>query len=231
MIKFAGNCPASVKKDAKYHIRKENGSFVVGISLTRESGEYWTPTTTEHPELVKMVNQVKKAVNMQEGGAFYINEFRQVIVPAGEGYYLAGEYHIPLTFTIHENGENVEISGKAVKENGTPLEEGEEWTNCLMGIPYVLCAGGKDIRFEIELGKNHFRRIPLSKVTDRNSASRLAARLCSVLKNSDGGRFYINDMREMFKPVTSSNGYVTYIYLGRLSEDDPWFPKELFMED
>jgi len=95
MIPFKGNCPQSVRKDAKYHIRLKNGEYVVGINYTTEMGEYWTPTTTEHPQLVEMVNRVKSAVQERSGGAFYINEFRQVIVPTPQGYLLAGEYKEP----------------------------------------------------------------------------------------------------------------------------------------
>lgn len=120
------------------------------------------------------------------------------------------------------------ISGKAENWNGEPLQPGAEWTGCMMGIPYVLTAGGNDIRFEIRLSENHFRRIPLSKVTDMVRARALARRLSQVIGNENGGRFYINDMREMFKPVGSP--WVTYIYLGKLNPEDPWFPEETFTD-
>ena len=229
MIQFTGNCPESVRRDARYRIRLEKGSYVVGISYTTGDGEYWTPTTTEHPRLVEMVNEVKRAINDQPGGGFYINEFRQVIVPAGtEGkYYLAGEYEAPLSFRIRdEAGRDVVISGKAEDWNGNPLRPGDEWAGCMMGIPYVLTSGGNDIRFEIQLSENHFRRIPLSRATDPVRARALARRLTEVIGNEKGGRFYINDMREMFKPVGLT--FVNYIYLGALRPEDPWFPKELF---
>lgn len=232
MIQFTGNCPESVRRDARYRIRLEKGKYVVGISYNTKDGEYWTPTTTAHPELVEMVNKVKREINDHPGGSFYINEFRQVIVPAGrEGkYYLAGVYKAPLTFTIQdENGRDVVISGRAEDWHGQRLKPGDEWTGCMMGIPYVLTAGGQDIRFEIKLSENHFRRIPLSRVADRAKTRELAERLCRIIGNESGGRFYINDMREMFKPI---NGvYVTYIYLGALKSSDPWFPKDLFLKD
>lgn len=231
MIEFTGNCPESVRRDARYRIRLDKGAYVVGISYTTGDGEIWTPTTTEHPELVEMVNRVKRAINDQPGGGFYINEFRQVIVPAGrEGkYYLAGEYEAPLSFKIKDDsGRDVVISGRAEDWNGRPLNPGDEWTGCMMGIPYVLTAKGGDIRFEIKLSENHFLRIPLSRVTDPVRARALARRLAQIIGNENGGRFYINDMREMFKPVGTT--LVSYIYLGELRSDDPWFPKDLFLK-
>ncbi len=228
MILFTGNCPVSVKKDAKYHIRLEKKSYVVGISYSTENGEYWTPTTTDHPALVEMVNSAKKEFNAQPGGAFYINEFRQVIVPTLEGYFLVGEYRDVLSFKIKDDaGRDVEISGRALNWDLTPMKPGDEWSGCLMGIPYILTAGGNDIRFEIQLSENHYRKIPLSKATNPMAAKNLARRLCGVIGDEQGGRFYINDMKEMFKPVTR-NGFVSYIYLGKLNKNDQWFPKELF---
>jgi len=234
MIIYTGNCPQAVRRDARYSVKFEKGSWVVGIVYNSSNGEYWTPTTKEHPELVRMVNEVKEACSGVPGGSFYINEFRQVIVPAGgEGkYYLAGKYRAELIFQIEdEPGKTVYISVRAEDMEGNPLKAGDEWTNCMMGIPYVLAAGGKDIRFEIQVRENCFRRIPLSRVTDRIAAARLAGRLCEVIGDSSGGRFYINDMREMFKPVTGADGNVAYIYLGHLRQSDPWFPERLFLEE
>ena len=225
---FTGNCPESVCKSAKYHIRLEKGTYVIGINYDTSDGEYWTPTTEEHPLLAKMVNDAKTEAGQPLGGAFYINEFRQVIVPADGKYYLAGVYYEPLTFTIQDdNGNDILISGQAVDLKGNPLQPGDEWKGYLMGIPYVLSPQGPDIRFEIELNPHHFRRIPLSKVVDPKAARALAQRLSRIIGHNFGGRFYINDVREMFKPVTR-NGCVVYIYLGRLNDDDPWFPMTLF---
>ena len=231
---YTGNCPKSVRRDARYSVKFEKGEWVVGIVYNSANGEYWTPTTQAHPDLVGMVNKIKQLFNGTPGGTFYINEFRQVIVPAGnEGkYFLAGKYTPELTFQIEdEYGNPVCISGRAEDWHGNPLSPGDEWTNCMMGIPYVLAAGGKDIRFEIQLKENCFRRILLSKVADRGAVAALAGRLCNVCGNTAGGRFYINDMREMFKPVTDVNGGVSYIYLGRLKRSDPWFPEALFQSE
>ena len=231
---YTGNCPKSVRRDARYSVKMEKGEWVVGIVYKSANGEYWTPTTQAHPELAAMVNKIKILYNGALGGVFYINEFRQVIVPAGnEGkYYLAGKYTPELTFMIEdEYGTPVCISGRAEDLHGVPLSPGDEWTNCMMGIPYVLTAGGKDIRFEIQIKANCFRRIPLSKAADKAAVARLASRLSNVCQSSAGGRFYINDMREMFKPVTDENGNVSYIDLGRLEKDDPWFPEMLFLTE
>ena len=50
-------------------------------------------------ELVNMVNRVKTSLVFNQR-RFYINEYKQVIVPtaASEDYYLAGTYGKPLRF-------------------------------------------------------------------------------------------------------------------------------------
>jgi hypothetical protein len=47
----------------------------------------------EHPDLVRKVNDVKMAYGDITHGPFYINQYRQVLVPVGPDaeYYLAGE--------------------------------------------------------------------------------------------------------------------------------------------
>jgi len=106
------------------------------------------------------------------------------------------------------------------------LEIGDIWEGYLMGIPYVLMSGGNDIRYDIKIAEDHFRRICLSRVTTIADAKKLANRLQSVMQDTQGGRFYINDMREMFKPKNTPHG-IDYIYLGRLKRTDVWFPKEI----
>lgn len=93
------------------------------------------------------INEIKQHFNGAPGGPFYINEYKQVLVPVGRGadYYYAGEYHEPLIFEF-EGGHR--ISGEALDPNGIPLNLGDIWRGPRPGgIPYRLAAGGKDIYY------------------------------------------------------------------------------------
>ena len=81
---FTGNCPGNVAKDAKYSVRSGPGGPVVGLTYRAEDDERWHATTDEHTALVNMVNAIKIAYTGKPNGAFYINEYRQVIVPVAK---------------------------------------------------------------------------------------------------------------------------------------------------
>ena len=98
---FRGNRPGNVNKAAKYtvvHRAGTTGEFDIRLIWQVDRYERALLTTGEHPRLVGMVNAVKQEVNGVPGGAFYINEHKQVIVPAGSEYYLAGTYDTLLVF-------------------------------------------------------------------------------------------------------------------------------------
>src|SRR5690348_8616746 len=111
--RFTGNCPNNVSKDAKYSVRTRNGQLVVGLLNRTDHGEEWHAATDEHPELITMVNAVKARMADSANGPFYINEYGQVIVPAGPQaeYYLAGEYDGLLRFEFE--GHLLSGEGKA----------------------------------------------------------------------------------------------------------------------
>ncbi len=225
---YKWNCPVSVKKEAKYRVKQEKDKYVVGVTYKTQEGEYWTPTIDSHPKLVQMVNAVKMEINDSFGGAFYINEYRQVIVPTINGYFYAGEYNDDLIFEL----EGRKISGRAFDKNGDTIAIGGDWDGGLMGIPYILCAGGDDIKFEMEIRQNVWLRKKLSQTSGALDTQKLARRLCNVIGDYKGGRFYINEFREMFKPKTNdATKEVIYIYLGSLKDSDPWFSKPKFDQE
>lgn len=218
---FRGNCPGNVRKDAKYAIRSGPGGPVVALTYDAGDGEKWHVTQRDHPELVRMVNAVKLEMADRLNGPFYINEYRQVIVPAGPSatYYLAGEYANDLEFDF----EGKRLTGRAVALDGTPLRPGDTWIGPHAGIPYVLNASGTDVYFETEPRPNVTKRFLLSAATSKDTAASFARRLRS-LKGFGGGRFYVNEWRELFAPLMRS-GSLEYIYAGPLSPSEPWFPK------
>jgi hypothetical protein len=160
-----------------------------------------------------MVNAVKEEMVGTAGGAFYINEFRHVIVPADRDYYYAGTYEAPLEFKFEEK-----VIGPKAPANVRP---GDEWPGPHAGIPYILTAERTDIRYESEPRSNVIRRELLSASVGDAAAASLARRLARYKGGS--GRVYINEAREFFAPVQDTSRW-TYLYLGNLG-DNPWFPE------
>ena len=219
---FIGNCPSNVNKDAKYTVRWEKGEHVVGIYYESSDGELWYPSSVDHPNLVDMVNDVKSHFSGSPGGAFYINEYNQVIVPVqGEesDYYFAGEYNHPLEFEF----EGKLLSGDAKDLDGNKINQGDLWVGPHPGIPYVLKAGGKDIQYEYWVRPKVKKRVLLSDHVDSKTAE-IIAREIGQIKGFAGGRFYINEFCQMFAPIGNSNK-LEYVYIGKMEDLNNWFPK------
>jgi len=217
---FKGNCPKNVNKDAKYVVRTVDGRLVVALSYLSSNGEQWLATSEYHPGLVEVVNAVKVSMGAGPNGPFYINEYAQVIVPVADGtYYFAGDYEESLRFEF----EGITLSGEGVGLDGRLLSPGDNWDGPHPGIPYILKAGGGDIYYKSEPRPHVIRQVFLSSVVRPVAARSLAARIQAV-KGSQGGRFYINEWREMFAPV-NEGGVYNYVYIGHLDDDEPWFPK------
>ena len=219
--KFPGNCPRLAPKDAKYSIRWDQGEQVVSLIYRVGKTERVYLATKDHRKLVKMVNAVKDEIADASGGVFYINEWRQIIVPVtGEiDYYYAGEYEGNLEFDF----DGQILSGRPRGLDGKPLSPGDEWQGPHPGILYKLRAGGRDVSYEVRIGLNRTKEIRLSDVRDRQAAAQIARKVREQ-RDERGGRFYVNEWRAMFTPV-SEDGVLRYVYIGQLEESDPWFPK------
>jgi hypothetical protein len=63
--------------------------------------------------------------------------------------------------------------------------------------------------------------IKLSNEIGAEAASRIALKVRAI-KGIEGGRFYVNEWREMFAPRFEDDE-TEYFYIGRLQPDDPWF--------
>lgn len=216
---YCGNCPGNVAKDAKYSVRSRPTGSAVALTYNTADDERWYMTTEGHPELVEMVNQVKTANGNPPNGAFYINEYKQVIVPVvgSKDYYLAGIYGSPLRFEF----EGHTLSGEPVDWDRNPLTPGATWTGPHPGIPYVLAAGGNDIYYSYSPRPNVEKRVKLSKATDPPTAMAVAARIRDT-KGYAGGRFYVNEFRSIFAPIQNAAEW-QYVYLGEL-DLEKWFP-------
>lgn len=218
-IVFSGNCPRNVNKDAKYAVRWADAEMRVTLVYRHPDGEQWLASTKDHPELVVMVNNVKEARGDQRGGPFYINEFRQVLVPTGPEptYYLAGEYPKPLEFEF----EGHTLSGDAKGRDGRRLLPGEQWEGPHPGIPYVAAASRDDVYYEYSPRPNVTTKVRLSAQAGSSVARRIAQEVIDV--KGEPGRFYVNEFGHIFAP-TSRTLPVEYAYVGPLSTAQ-WFHK------
>lgn len=223
---FTGNCPNNVSRDAKYSVRTRDGQLVVGLLYRSADDEEWHAATDEHPDLIEMVNAVKITMGDSANGPFYINEYGQVIVPVGPQaeYYLAGEFEGLLRFEF----EGHTLSGEGKGLDGLDLRPGDIWTGPHPGIPYVLTAEGRDIYYRSHPRLHVTKKVRLSKLVGVSAAADVSGRIQQV-KGWGGGRFYVNEWREIFAPVGRAGG-LAYVYVGSLDLDDldqAWFPQPM----
>ncbi len=218
---FQGNCSGNVSKDAKYHVRSSKRNLVVALVYQTDQDERWYPSTDQHPDLVRMVNDVKTAYGDAPNGSFYINEYKQVIVPVlSTGlYYLAGKYEQPLRFAF----EGHTLSGEPFDLDGNPLSPGDEWVGPHPGISYVLSPKrGMDIRYTIRPRPDVEKDIRLTKAIGSDAAQRTIEQVRAV-KGFAGGRFYVNEFCSMFAPLQEGKE-LRYVYLGKL-DLSAWYPE------
>ncbi|PKK89035.1 MAG: hypothetical protein CVV64_16240 [Candidatus Wallbacteria bacterium HGW-Wallbacteria-1] len=223
---FNGNRPGNVSKDAKYVVRHAEKAPIISLSFRSDEDETWLATTNEHPDLVKMVNDVKLGIGNPPNGSFYINEYKQVIVPAvgTEEYYYAGDY----TKTLIFNFEKTTLSGKPVNLDGISIKPGQEWNGPHVGIPYVLTAKVDDLYYCYSPRPNVEKKVRLSKKIGPQRAKQVAKSIIDVLgyESMSGGRIYVNEELAMFKPI--ADGWnMKYIYVGQVDLNE-WFPKPEF---
>jgi hypothetical protein len=84
------------------------------------------------------------------------------------------------------------ISSQAPDE----LKPGDRWPGPHPGLLGVLCAGGRDIRYQ-RRGGNRVTEVRLSDEVDEVAAKKTSSRIAE-LKGTPGGRFYINKRCELF---------------------------------
>ena len=215
LVPYPGLCPSNVNKDAKYSVvYSPTEPMEIRLVYRVSNREKELLTTDRHDELVEMVNKVKLELTGFPGGAFYINEYRDVLVPDTNngGSVYAGNYTRNLEFDY--NG--TLITPRAPQG----LDPGDPWPGPHVGIRYTLMAGGGDIRYELRSGRT-IREHWLSDDVGPRPANELARRIARVKGNS-GGRLYINEACEMFAPLGGAEGGVEYTYLGPLA-DSAWF--------
>lgn len=214
---YRGNLPRRVGKSARYTVTAD-GEIRLRYQLGRR--EHTLLTTRDHDALVDMVDEVKDQYAGARGGAFYINEFRHVLVPIREGdtaiTYFGGTYVEDLEF---------EFEGKIIGPRGPgDLEVGDLWEGPLVGIRYAVGADGRDVYYEYESRPRVTTRVLLSDY--RNGAEILRLLEGYRRDRGAGGRLYVNEAGIMFGPVGDSLGSLQYRYYGQI-ELAAWFPDPL----
>lgn len=208
---YTGPRPAAAGREGKYSVvYDEDGSMVVRLIYPIDRTER-ALLTTRHDAIVEMVNLVKEQVNGVPGGVFYLNEYKQVLVPAGDNYYLAGRYDPFLTF---------DLDGQIISPQApSDLRPGDPWPGPRVGMTYTLAAGETDIYCEYERAPGRIVRQRLSDICTEEKAMFLAERIAET-KGRDGGRIRINEAQEFFGPVL---GHDAPLYFGPL-DGECWFP-------
>jgi hypothetical protein len=171
-------------------------------------------TTGHHSSLVDMVNEVKEKKSGRPGGSFYINEYKDVLVPTTDSdgdMFWAGTYDSRLEFELEPG---VTISPKA--PHG--LRPGQPWPGPRVGTKYTVSADALDVRYQARNGRIT-TEVRLSDHVGSASATELARRVASF--RPGGGSLYVNECGEMFIPNQFS-ATTEYTYVGSIDEG-PWF--------
>jgi hypothetical protein len=235
---YRGPWPQNVSKLAKYAVRFVDGQWKLTVQYEAGDGLRFLAVEGGGSDLADKVNAIKVAAQDQPGGAFYVNEYRHVVVPVrGEsGSGVGSSYHfvclLDQDFVFEFEGNPLLTA--PTDASGKPLEPGCSWVGPRPGIPYVLKAGGVDIHYETPALTDDdppavrpmvTRQVHLSKLTgDKNLAKRAAAPV-SAVRGYQGGRFYVNEHGAMFTPVDSGDGNgLDYVYCGQIDRE-AWFPE------
>lgn len=233
---YRGLWPQNVSRLAKYGVRQQAGGWKVTVLWEADDGLRYLAVEGGGHDLADRINALKATRGEKPGGAFYLNEFGHVLVPAaaptslglGSVYYCAGRFNDEFRFQF----EGKPLSTRPVDSQGGPLQPGARWIGPRPGIPYVLAAGGGDIYFETPalteadppaVRPNMTRRIVLSKVLrDREAVARAVAPIATI-RGRAGGRFYVNEHGAIFTPVSVGDGNgLDYIYCGQIDRGT-WF--------
>lgn len=234
---YRGVWPQNVSRLAKYAVRFLDGAWKITVLYELEAGLRYLAVEGGGDDLAERINAVKTELRDRPGGgAFYVNEYRHVLVPVSGSsasgpsshYYYAGRLQEDLSFEF----EGQPLTTRPVHPNGTPLNAGERWVGPRPGIPYVLAAGGDDIYYETpaltdedppSVRTSVTRRVELSKVLRDKALLGHAVRPIANIRGHQGGRFYVNEHGVMFTPVDAGDGNgLDYIYCGQIDRS-AWF--------
>ena len=235
---YRGVWPQNVSKLAKYVVRRQDGMWKVTVQYEVEDGLKYLAVEQGDSDVVPRVNDLKTRLQGSPGGAFYVNEYRHVIVPISSSsnsgnssnYFYAGQLQDDFIFEF----EGSQLTTKPINLEGTPLKSGEIWKGPRPGIPYILSAGGNDIYYEKpaltdddppSVRPGMTMQMRLSKRMQDRSLLKQAIDPIRRIRGYEGGRFYVNEHCAIFTPVDDVNrAGIEYVYCGQL-DMNAWFPE------
>ncbi len=234
---YPGVWPQNVDRLAKYAIRLVDGDWKVTVRSETAEGPRYLAVQGAGADLAERINAIRTAVGARPGGAFYVNEYRHIVVPveddgapgAGPLYYYAGRLEDDLLYEF----EGQRLTGRPERPDGSGLNNGERWVGPHPGIPYVLQEGGADIAYETPaLTDDHPPAgrssdpglVLLSQVLPNKCIASEPAKVRNTLGHQ-GGRFYVNEYAAMFIPAGGGDGNgLDYVYCGQI-DTRVWFPE------
>ncbi len=230
---YPGVWPTYVRDLAKYVVYCEDGKWKIGVLCAIGDKTRYLAVEGSREEIDTLINAAKSVLGEQSRGAFYINEYRHIIMPGSREsssvipYYFIGKLESDLFIEF----EGRYHANRPVGNDGKSLSLGEAWLGPHPGIPYSLTEDTKDIYYECcDLSSGRPQQIlPARKrYLSRALGNEIVAmQVASSLANycSRKGRFYVNEHGTLFTPkgYGDGNGY-DYVYCGQI---DPfaWFPE------
>ena len=124
---YQGQWPQNVSKTAKYTVKIVDGKWKVTVRYDLGEGLIFLAVESGDTDVAERVNGVKRAINGQEGGVFYINEYQHLIVPVARNesshYYFGGRVKPDFVFEFEGN----HLTSRPINLDGVPLSPGDSW--------------------------------------------------------------------------------------------------------
>jgi hypothetical protein len=126
-----------------FHVRRGSGGWwpVIDWTIGDDRAECKMVANGDTPALVESVLAGKRALRVPAGGAFMVNEFGRVLVPASDTEYgtrimLVGECSGPVVFENPFDGAGATFD----LADHTGMRRGDRWERPYVGIPHNLSA-------------------------------------------------------------------------------------------
>lgn len=221
------SCPG---RDSRYTIRHnpDQAGNPWWVYYEQPSGAR-LPADRPHTDLIAVVNALKRAYAGQEGGAFSLNEHRQVIARTRDPQGVANSVHIVgvANGAVETYTQTLTFSSGAVDPSVSPTP-GDLWPGPLCGMTYSFAAPGnpkppsrclEEVFVEVEGQVLQLSVAACVRPYPPASPAALAAFLAALrLRLPQGGRFRVNEHGRAF----TSDGNI-YIETIPLCIGD-WFP-------
>lgn len=203
-----------------FHVRKYDGRWMIQIDVVDEdcTSTFNARSSPDVERLTETINSIKRRHNGKNGGAFLINEFGQVLVPAHNSPpFCVGETRGLLLFVNPETGQIIDLS------NDQRLKIGDPWDKPYVGMAYNLSQGSRIYSQLVSGG------IAAPPTQDQNLIRKLRK-----LRPYGPVRFIVNPYGLVLTKIRkgefrSSDDTYRAVYVGRI-DYAKWFEKEELAE-